>query len=447
MAHRFVRSGGDAGAWTGTVTTLTAGLLAALAGEDIYVAADHAEALSATALTLTSAGTQALPCRIFVADHTVALSSGNVVAAALISTPTVTIGTSGASALSTGGVVSDCRGFIFTAGSAASVANITVIGFWSFKNCSFIIANTATTSVIRPGGNSQSKTVFDDCSVKFGSTAQAITVNAGEFVWKNTANPFVSGSVIPAGLFSGASGGSALLRGVDLSGIAPVAGKTLVAGAVGIVFNVTLINCKEPASWTPIVGVQSGDFLTLVRERSENGAINYTKSKDDYFGQQSTETTIIRTGGPTDGTTSTSWKINTATAGTFTGRARPQKPFKSTPMVIWNDVTGTNRVVTVYGVWAGGAVPFNDDIWLEVDYLSSSASPLGTVVSTTIATPLTAHAAVGTDSSTWASSPGTAFKLVATLSAPQPGMKGPMTIRVCVGAQSTLYIDWKPVLS
>jgi len=450
MTNRFVRSGGDAGAWTGTVATLAAGLASpTVAGDDIFVAADHVDPVSATLMTITSLGTQTLPCRIFVADHTVALSGGNVVPAALISTPTVLISTSGASGITTAGVVSECRGFIFSAGTVANVATITLTGFWNFKNCSFILGNTATTSVIRPGGNSQSRTIWDDCAVKFGATAQSMAVNGGDFIWKNTANPFVVGSVFSSsGMFSGASGGSAVLRGVDFSSITPAASKPLVAGGVGIVFNVALINCKEPAAWVPLTGVQTGDFLTTVRERSENGALNYTKFKEDYLGQQSTETTIVRTGGAFDGTIQTSWKINTATAGTFTGRARRDRPYKSTPIVIWNDVAGATRTVTVYGI--ASALPTNADIWLEVDYLSSSASPLGTVAHTTTLTPLTAPASVATDTSTWGGALTGKFKLVATLDGstwPQPGMKGPMTIRVCVGAQSTFYIDWQPVIS
>jgi hypothetical protein len=62
MTARFVRSGGNAGAWTGTVANLTLGLAApTAAGDDIYVAADHTEPVSATAITYTSLGTVSLP--------------------------------------------------------------------------------------------------------------------------------------------------------------------------------------------------------------------------------------------------------------------------------------------------------------------------------------------------------------------------------------------------
>jgi hypothetical protein len=382
-----------------------------------------------------------------VADHTVALSGGNPVAAALVHTPTVTIGqTNGAAAnLSTAGYVSHCEGLIFNAGASANQADVRFGGSWTLKNCACVVNNTSSSSAIRATNAGTSKTLFDNVTVKFGATTQNINCQGGEFLWRNTANAVdVSGS-LPTNFF-GSSLGLAVIRGVDFSALTP--GKTFLAAQAAGIFNMFMLNCKEPASWTRYTLAQTNDYAVLTTERSESGAHSYSKTKDDAYGQQTTETTIVRTGGAFDGTTNTSWKLNTATVGAFTAKVRPQRPFRSTPTVIWNDVISTNRVVTVYGVWGGGAVPNNDDIWLEIDYLGSGSFSIGTIdTQTTIATPLTTHAAVASDGSTWASSPGTAFKLVATLSSPQPAMKGPMVVRICVGAQSTFYIDWQPVLS
>ena len=440
MTNRYVRSGGDAGTWTGTVATLTAGLAApTVAGDDIYIASDHVEPVASSAITYTALGTGVAPNRIFVAPTS---SSFPPVAANLVHTPTVTISSTGvASNITFVGVVSHCEGIIFSAGAAANQANIHFTGNWYLKNCSVILNNTSGSSSIRSTGALTSKTVWDNVTVQFGAIAQSMNPQGGEFIWKNTLNAIAAAGSIPTALFSTGAAGISTLRGVDLSGLTP--SKTLCAASASI-FSLTLINCKEPATWTR-VAAQAGDFVTVVGERSDSGALNYTKVKDDFSGTQTVETTIVRTGGATDATTPNSWKIDAATK----AKVKPDKPFKSTPIVIWNDVVGSNRTVTVYGV--ASALPNNNDIWLEVDYLGSSATPIGTVATTTVATPLTTPAAVATDASTWgAGAPSTKFRLVLTLDNttwPRPAMKGPFTIRVCVGAQALYYIDWQPVLS
>jgi hypothetical protein len=89
------------------------------------------------------------------------------------------------------------------------------------------------------------------------------------------------------------------------------------------------------------------------------------------------------------------------------------------------------------------ASPNNDDIWLDVEYLGSSSFPVGTIVTTTKANLLAANAAVASDSSTWnggGSGAGwTPFKLVATLSSPQPGMAGYLHARARAAKPATTY--------
>jgi hypothetical protein len=409
-----------------------------VAGDDIYIAADHVET-TAGPTTYTALGTVTAPNRIFVAPTT---SSFPPVAADLIHTPTVTISTTTGS-ITTAGVVSHCEGLIFSGGTAANLAHVIFGGWWYLKNCHVIVNNTSTSATIRPCSTSASKTTFDNVTVQFGAIQQGLANQGGEFLWKNTANAVSTAGTIPTNLFV-ANLGSNTLRGVDLVNM--TGAKNLVGAQSAGLSTLSLVGCREPSGWTSTqrYGAQTLDLLTVTAERSENGALNYTKYKEDILGTQTTDTNIVRTGGASDGTTANSWKIDTATR----ARARPEKPFKSTPMVIWNDVTGTNRVVTVYG--AATALPNNNAVWLEVEYHGSASSPIFTIANTTIATPLTAPAALATDSSTWSGAMSGAagrFKLVATLSAPQPGMKGPLTIRVCVGGQGTYYIDWQPVLS
>ena len=78
------------------------------------------------------------------------------------------------------------------------------------------------------------------------------------------------------------------------------------------------------------------------------------------------ETTIVRTGGASDGTTPISWKIVT------TANCNYSMPFECPPIAIWNDTTGSAVTATVEGIWGGGAVPNDDEVWLEVEYLGDA---------------------------------------------------------------------------
>ena len=149
-----------------------------------------------------------------------------------------------------------------------------------------------------------------------------------------------------------------------------------------------------------------------------------------YEGTETTETSITRVGGAVDPTGQAQTRKIVTTA-----NAQWLRPFQAEPYAIWNTVTGATVTVTVYGTINAGAVPNNDDIWLEVEYLGSSATPLGTIVTTTKATLLASQCGGGVgwlDAGTAAASGAgwSPFKLVATLSSPQPGMAGYIDVRV-----------------
>ena len=104
--------------------------------------------------------------------------------------------------------------------------------------------------------------------------------------------------------------------------------------------------------------------------------------------------------------------------------------------------------MTVYGTINAGAVPNNDDIWLEVGISRLVGNAVGTIVKTTKASCWRANAAVASDGSSW-NGGGTGagwspFKLVyhAVLAAARHGR-----IHRCAGARrqgvTTYYIDPK----
>ncbi len=190
-------------------------------------------------------------------------------------------------------------------------------------------------------------------------------------------------------------------------------------------------------------GLTQGAYYEGVsNSRSDSSGTNYRHDKYNFSGSQVVETTIVRTGGATDGTTPLATKIVTTANANFTF------PYESIPLAIWNDTVSTNRVVTVYGIWGGGAVPNNDEIWIEVSYMGSSGSPIATInTANAKADYLTAAAGQASDSSTWGGST-TKFKMSVTLSSPQPALKGDIYVTVkAAKASSTFYIDPLIVLS
>ena len=170
----------------------------------------------------------------------------------------------------------------------------------------------------------------------------------------------------------------------------------------------------------------------------DTGDTNYRTERWNFCGNQTTETTIVRTGGASDGTTTLAWRINTST------NSEIEWPFESLPISFWNDTIGSAITITIQGIWGGGAVPTNNDIWMEVFYLGTSGFPLATKASTGRATGLTAASNNPAGSGTWGGST-TKFSMAVTVT---PQEKGPITIYIKAGWSSqTFYIDPQPVVT
>ena len=113
-------------------------------------------------------------------------------------------------------------------------------------------------------------------------------------------------------------------------------------------------------------------------------------------------------------------------------------PFECPPIAIWNDTTGSSITATVEGIWGGGAVPNDDDVWLDVEYLGDASSPQGSFVNDGKADLLATAAGQTSSSATWGGST-TKFKLDVSFT---PQQKGWIYARVkCAKASSTFYID------
>jgi hypothetical protein len=167
----------------------------------------------------------------------------------------------------------------------------------------------------------------------------------------------------------------------------------------------------------------------------DSGATNYRNELYRFGGNQVTETTIVRTGGASDGTTPVSWKIITD------ANARWIAPFESLPITVWSDTVGA-KTVSIYGYWNNASVPNNDDIWIEFEGLTDAGSPLSSIATSGKTSFLAANAPIPSDASTWGGGVTTSkFKMSAAITA---AMKGPISVTVkAAKASSTFYIDPK----
>jgi len=435
---------GNFPAWGAPHARLAVAYVWGAAGNKFFLADNHAET-QATALTLTSPATAAGgPTYAICVDRTVSLPpvEANIntgAAIAVTSTNNIILNVSGSAA------TSYYQGISFSAGNTAAAINInTATANYVFKNCGFVLAGAATANTIIVGSSSSSpaQILWDNCTVNFSHAGQSIKLQNAGFEWRNTASA-IQGTV-PTTLFvpSSTLSNTLICRGLDLSALST----TLVApgSATPYVFE----DCKFNASMTRLGLASSIGYAAdpVVTVRCDSGATNYKATRDEYAGSQSTETSITRVGGATDGTTPTSIKIATNAQATFL------TPYRMLRLATWSDVTGANQTVTVCGTINSASLPKNDEIWMDVQYLGSSGSPVASFKTTCKSHPLAANAAVSSDGSTWNGGGSGAgwspFKLVATLTSPQPQMKGYVYASIRAAKASTIYyIDPQVTLS
>jgi hypothetical protein len=417
-------------------------------GNSVYVGDNHAES-QATLIAISPALSQTTMGRIVCHNHSGSYppTSSDLRTTATIST---TAAVNIALTFSVGSIYVYGLTFICGVGQTSTANfNFTLnMASCLLEACVFKIASTGALSVISLTTSFPGVVIWSNCQVSFASANQFIASGAGGssviFTWQNTAQVLATGSTVPTNLFGTNSNGmfcAVLLEALDLSqctSLMSVAGNAQVG-------NWVIKDCKLNAATTFPTPVTGGHVLQIVR--SDSGVTAYKSARYALEGTETTETSITRVGGASDPTgQAQSRKIVT------TANSQWLRPFKAEPYAIWNPNAAANVTVTVCGTVNAGSLPNNDDIWLEVEYLGSSATPLGTIVTTTKATLLSSNAAVASDGSTWNGGGSGAgwspFKLTTTLSSPQPGLAGYLHARVRAAKPSTTYyLDPKVVLT
>lgn len=438
MAIRYVKnsapgSPNDGQTWTGAFQTLAAAAAVDLAGDTIYVADDHAES-TAAAVTLAFAGTHASPVKII---------GGNDAAeppTAVAETATVT--TTGANGITLNGTFY-MRGIQFNNASGAVSASLSMEAatngtYQEYEKCQFKLNNAGGTSNIQfTAGGSAYK--WKNCDVKFAHVGQIITTHSINWHWQG-------GSILPGGTaptslvrFPGSSLRlQALIEGVDLTNGGASLNLTEANGGNGVI---VFRNCKLPTSWagTVVTGTLSPQ-TRIELHNCDSGDTNYKLWIEDYAGTIKHSTSIVRTGGASDGTTPISWQMVSSANAEYPMPAlySPEiaSEFISTP--------GVQKTITVE-IAHGHAALNDDEVWLEVQYLGQPGSPQqwlpSTLVSDAKADVLATAAAQTSSSETWSegSPTFTKQKLSVTFT---PQARGVALCRVVLAqASRTIYVD------
>lgn len=458
MANIYVRSSDGSNADNGSTWALAKATVAGAAsidaaGDTVYLSSAHAESLGSFAWAYSSPGTIASPNRLLSVDDAaeppVALSAG-------------------ASMSNTGNNQMEVQGFVYCYGITWNVTTSASIALMYFATlnapsnveideCKIRLVGTSTAgriSIGRDSTNVGARVSWRNTSVKFASASQGIQVAAARFVWVNNAGGgsyvgIEAGGTSPTALFKyvgehdGSSTGrsaSVLCEGLDLSNGA--AGMHIV-GTMRGASQFLMRNCKLPASWTGSlvsVAIEDGSVATMVN--CDNGDTNYRLMQKTAAGLVSDETTLVMTGGATDGDTPISWKVVTTTS------CGPGASWISPEMYVERTTVGSAVTVTVEILHDSTTDLTDNEAWLEVTTLGTSGQPLSTTTTDRATDTLTTPGDQPNSSVTWTTTgltnPNKQYLSVSVT----PQEKGFLIARVYVAkASKTLYINPEPILS
>lgn len=447
MTDRFIDnftpgSGGDGLSWANAELTAAAVDAVDAAGDRWLFDYRHSESTGA-AITLSLAGTLASPSQLISVTQTGASGVSGVTAGATIATG------AGSYPINISGV-GYIFGITFTSG-VGSGSNFAPIMCGAdndhlvFDTCTLYLATSNAAAKFRFGTGSVGVEVSAELlntTLRFAATGQGLQLYQTKLVWRG-GGLHASGAAITLLISSLADGSDVLIDGVDLSYGA--SGMNLCSGGLNTPGRLIFRNCKLPASWSGGVFSSAPSSLGIRGElyNCAAGDVNYAMWVEDYAGSIKHETTIVHTGGASDGTTPISWKMASSANAEY-----PAIVLRSPEIFVPNTTTGASKTLTVEIAQDGTTTALNDDeIWLEVEYLGTSGTPLALFASDAKADVIASAAAQANSSETWSGLSGTNKKQALSVTI-TPQEEGVYIARVCLAkASTTVYVDPKVTVS
>lgn len=440
----YVRStdGSDAdngSTWALANATLTGAASDAAAGDRIWVSDNHAES-TAGAVTLNFPGTLAAPNQVLCGDD--AAEPPTALAA------TATVATTGVNALQVNGSFY-MYGITFNCGSGNASVDLTLQGSAVnsssvFDNCVFVLVTTHASANFQIGAADavQREVRLINCQFKFANAASYIDIENAKVIIEG--GSIASGSTaLTSALFSQMAAGrgvNLICDGFDFTNLGASCSLVNVSNS-GQAMHIVFRNCKLPASWTGtlVTGSFLGPGIRIEMWNCSNADTNYVMEIQDYAGSVKHETTIVRTGGASDGDTPISWKMAANSNAEY-----PTLPLRSPEIYVPNTAIGSSKTLTVEIARDGSATAVNDDeAWLEVEYLGTNGTPLALFANDAKASVIATAAAQADSSESWSGLGGTNKKQKLSVSV-TPQEEGVFICRVCLAAFSqTIYVDPK----
>jgi hypothetical protein len=272
---------------------------------------------------------------------------------------------------------------------------------------------------------------WKDVTIKFANASQAIEQRSSQLTWSGGSVDTSTAS--PTALFvRGDAHWRTELTGVDLSGLG--SGKSLVTVTGDQQRWVTVRNCKLGSSVALTTGTWGGHHSGAIQlVNSDSGDTNYRYQRSCYQGDIYSESTVVRSGGATDGTTPISRKMVSS------ANAKYYAPLESQEFVFWNDTTGS---VTVTFQTVTDNVTLTDaEAWVEVDYLGNGSFPISSRATDRSTDILASAANQTTSTETWTTTGLTTpvpQKLAVTFTTAEKGL---ISARVMLAkASTTVYV-------
>ena len=439
MANIYVRSTDGNNADNGSTWALAKATLAGataidVAGDVIYLSQAHAES-SAAAQTLSIAGTRSNPVKIICGNDAAEPPTAVSTAARVITTGGSNISIAPATGAYVYGVSFEC-GTLNTTPTLGTNDSGSAGCRIVYESCSFQIL-AISGGALTTGLTQQFYTEWRNCTIKFANTSVSISANtSGFFRW--IGGSVVSGSSTPAstrGIFGGSANAfmCALIEDVDFSNFSSGVHITNGSGFSQFVIR----NCKLPSGW-------SGNLARLAPTGVERicmyncsaGTQNYKLWIEVRAGTIRDETTLVRSGGASDGTTPISWKLTTTANANYPGDS-----LNTDDIVFWCGTTNSAITAEIEILHDSATSLKDSEVWIDVSYLGSSATPIGTLISDRTADYITTAANQDSSSASWTTTgmgnPNTQ-KLSVTFT---PQMKGFVILRVCLAKPSyTIYV-------